>query len=91
MNPLGGSEKLITPFWADVDTSNGGGKVEYTESNSLTLLAKASAQINSAFDFPVGSEFSATSVFFATWEKVRYHGSMDDKVMKFKWCGFICT
>ena len=85
-DPLGGSQRFIAPFWADVDTTHGG-KVEYTQSVSPTLLAKANAQINNAF--PTAPEFSATNMFFVTWEEVRYYrdGSTIDKVMKFNWYG----
>ena len=58
--------------------------MEYTQSTSPTLLAKANAQINNAF--PTEPEFSATRLFFVTWEQVKYYGSTDDKVMKFNWC-----
>ena len=67
--PLGSRKRLIAPFWADVDTRNGG-DVWYRETTNSTLLQMVSEEIRTVF--PEQHKFQATWGFIATWSNVAF-------------------
>ena len=46
--PLSGTNKIIAPYWADVDT-RGSGQVFYRQTADPSLLARATSEIRTAF------------------------------------------
>ena len=78
--PLGGENKIISVFWADVDTRGGAGKVWYEESTNTNNLNKAASDIKAAFPSVVPSNFEVTHLFIVTWEDVGYYNQKKDKV-----------
>ena len=46
--PLGDSRRLVAPFWADVDTRNGG-QVFYRETTDSQLLKRATNDVSATF------------------------------------------
>ncbi|XP_074631718.1 sushi domain-containing protein 2-like [Acropora palmata] len=70
--PLGDGRRLIAPFWADVDTTNGG-NVSYRESTDIVLLQRATGDVRRAFI--AQHKFTATWIFIATWERVAFYGA----------------
>ena len=78
--PLGDQRRLISPFWGDVDTRNGG-VVSYRESTDTALLQRATKDIRRAF--VRHQKFTATWIFIATWDRVAFYGAsglMQNKV-----------
>ena len=67
--PLESRKRLIAPFWADVDTTNGG-DIWYRETTNSTLLQMVSQEISTVF--PEQHKFQATWVFIATWSNVAF-------------------
>ena len=80
------ANKIITPFWADVDINNGG-DICYRESSSTADISKATQIIRSLY--PTLTSFSAKAVFVATWKDVHFFGSEVEKVNYFKMLSFI--
>ncbi|XP_022783567.1 sushi domain-containing protein 2-like isoform X2 [Stylophora pistillata] len=70
--PLGNDRRLVAPFWADVDTRNGG-QVFYRETTDLQLLKRATNDVTAAF--VDHRKFKATWLFVATWYKVAFYGA----------------
>ncbi|XP_035685252.1 sushi domain-containing protein 2-like [Branchiostoma floridae] len=68
--------RLIAPYWADVDTEEGG-HVMYRETTDSGLLERATVDITAAF--PQLPDFRATWVFIATWHDVAYYGTRSHK------------
>ncbi|XP_076071661.1 protein mesh-like [Mytilus galloprovincialis] len=81
--PLDSRRRLVAPYWADIDTRNGG-IVWYRESTNLTLLTKASDEIQVIF--AEHYNFRAAWMFIATWDNVAFYGA--DSVGKQKRCTF---
>ena len=71
--PLGDNRRLISPFWGDVDTRNGG-TVLYRESIDPVLLDRATKDIRRAF--LNHQRFSASWIFIATWDRVAFYGAV---------------
>ena len=78
---MDGNRKIITPFWADADTSGDGGVVWYGESIHPPSLIRAATEIKQAFPNFVPSTFEVTNLFIATWENVGYYNMKKDKVL----------
>ncbi len=74
--PLTGGQKLIAPFWADVDTG-GTGTVWFRTTTDSGLLARARDEVTAFFD---QDDFSPAYLFVATWDHVGYYSSRTDKV-----------
>jgi hypothetical protein len=70
--PLGGDRRLIAPFWADVDTTNGG-VVYYRETQDLAIRTRASEEIRKYFVRQ--RRFLAKWVMIVTWLNVARFGS----------------
>ena len=75
--PLSGSQKIIAPYWADVDI-NGTGEIFYRESTDPSLLARASREIQKALSMTKNIEIK--SLLIATWNAVGYYYLNTDKV-----------
>ena len=76
--PLSGTQQIIVPYWADVDT-RGTGQILYRQSTDPSLLARASREIQNAF--PSSQNISITSLLIATWDEVGYYFQKSDKVL----------
>ena len=77
--PLGDQRRLISPFWGDVDTRNGG-TVSYRESADPVLLQQATNDVRRAF--LAHEKFSATWIFIATWDRVAFFGATESAKSK---------
>ena len=70
--PLSDQRRIIAPFWADVNTRNGG-TISYRQTTDPVLLQRATDDVRRAFlDH---QRFLATWIFIATWERVAFHGA----------------
>ncbi|XP_069773131.1 nidogen-2 isoform X2 [Narcine bancroftii] len=58
---------VIAPYLADIDTSNGRGRIYYREDHSSDILVRAGQEIRRAFP---QSSIAPTTTFIATWENV---------------------
>ena len=74
---LTGTDKIIAPYWSDVDT-RGTGNVYYRQTTDPSLLARASSEIRAAY--PVSQSLIITTLFIATWDGVGYYNQHTDKV-----------
>ncbi|XP_041108807.1 nidogen-1 [Polyodon spathula] len=61
----------IAPFLADLDTSDGVGKVYFREDSNPEALRLSAEHINRGF--PEDDKFNPTHTFIATWEDVAAH------------------
>lgn len=59
----------IAPFLADIDTSQGRGRVLYREDTSPEVLGLAARYVRAGFP-RAAAHFSPTHAFLATWEQV---------------------
>ena len=75
--PLSGSDQIIAPYWADVDT-RGIGQIFYRQSTDPSLLSRASSEIQSAF--PSSKNILINNLLIATWVDVGYYYHRYDKV-----------
>ena len=57
---------MIAPYWADVDTKLGSGRVYYRNTASSTERRRAGRLISSAYR----TSFSPTSLYIVTWYRV---------------------
>lgn len=70
--PLSDKRRIIAPFWGDVDTNNGG-TIWYRQSTDPALRQRATDDVRRAFlDH---TEFRATWIFIATWDRVAFYGA----------------
>ena len=75
--PLSGTQQIIAPYWADVDT-RGTGQILYRQSTDPSLLARATKEIREAF--PSSEILMITNLLIATWVDVGYYYQKIDKV-----------
>ena len=75
--PLSGTDQIIAPYWADVDT-RGTGQIFYRQSTDPSLLARTENEIRRAF--PMSQNVTITNLLIATWDAVGYYLFNDDKV-----------
>jgi len=75
--PLAGSQEIIAPYWADVDT-RGTGTIWYRETTDPDLLERADNEIRQAF--PTLLRYASEFLFIATWDHVGYYARATDKV-----------
>ena len=76
--PLSGSNKIIAPYWADVDT-RGTGDIYYRQTTDPSLLARATSEIRTAFPRSLNNTIS--NLLIATWDRVGYYYRNTDKVI----------
>ncbi|CAB4011539.1 coiled-coil domain-containing 47-like, partial [Paramuricea clavata] len=69
--PLGSNRRIIAPFWADVDTRNGG-VVYYRETQDLAIRTRVSEEIRKYFVRQ--RRFSAKWVLIVSWLNVARYG-----------------
>ena len=69
--PLNNSIPLIAPFWDDVDIRRFG-NIFYRETSNTTLLQRARDQLQELF--PSSGNFTPTTLFIATWDRVAQLG-----------------
>ncbi|XP_054773314.2 sushi domain-containing protein 2-like [Lytechinus pictus] len=79
--PLDDNRRLLTPFWADVDTRNGGA-ISYREvlrfGQDDELFVEADAIIRSSF--VEMRDFVSSWLYITTWDQVAFYGSRDDSI-----------
>ena len=75
--PLSGTDKVIAPYWADVDT-RGSGDIYYRQTTDPSLLARATSEIRAVFS--MSQNVTITSLLIVTWNKVGYYYVKSDKV-----------
>ena len=73
------NRRLISPFWGDMDTRNGGTAL-YRESIDPVLLDRATKDVRRAF--LNHQRFSASWIFIATWDRVAFFGADGDSKNK---------
>ena len=71
------SQKLIAPYWADVDT-RGTGTIWYRETTDPDVLERADNEIGQAF--PTLSGYASEFLFIATWDHVGHSQQATDRV-----------
>ena len=74
--PLSGNQRVIAPYWADVDT-RGTGTVWFRITTNSSLLARARDEIAA---FVNQEDFSPAYLFIATWDHVGYYNRRTDRV-----------
>ena len=77
--PLNKNNRIIAPYWADVDTRRGG-TIYYRQTTDPSLLARATSEIRAVF--PMSQNVTITNLLVATWDRVGYYRSSQnsDKV-----------
>ena len=75
--PLNGTNKIIAPYWADVDIT-GTGNIYYRQTTDSSLLARATSEIRAAFS--MSQNFMAKHLLIVTWNAVGYYYRNTDKV-----------
>jgi hypothetical protein len=68
---------MIAPFWADINTRNGG-NIYYRETTDSELQDKAAIEVRLAY--PNLSSFSAGWLFIATWDQVAFFGTCNSNL-----------
>ena len=68
--PLRGTDKIIAPYWADVDT-RGTGDIFYRQTTDPSLLARATSEIRGAFSFH--QDETIQNLLIVTWSKVSHY------------------
>ena len=69
--PLNNNIPLIAPFWDDVDIRRFG-NIFYRQTSNVTLLQTARDQLQNLF--PSSDNFTPTTLFIATWDRVAQFG-----------------
>ena len=75
--PLSGTNKIIAPYWGDVDT-RGTGQIFYRQTNDPNLLDSVLRQIQATY--PLSPNVTITNLFIATWDAVGYYYMGTDQV-----------
>jgi len=70
------SRPIIAPYWADVDTRSGSGRVYHGETTSSSLRSRAAGLVRRIYR----TSFYPTHLFIATWKRVGYYYRHTDKV-----------
>jgi len=76
--PLSGNNKIIAPYWADVDTRRTG-NVYYRQTTDPSLLMRTTSEIRAAY--PRSLNTTISNLLIATWDKVGYYSMNSDKVI----------
>ena len=75
--PLSGTQQIIAPYWADVDTRRTG-QILYRQTTNATLIARTTNEIRASF--PLSENVTIQSLLIATWSSVGYYSLNFDKV-----------
>ena len=67
---------IIAPFWADVDTRSGSGRVYYKQTTSIALRSRVARRVQMVY----GENFTPTHLFIATWYRVGYYNRHMNRV-----------
>ena len=67
---------MIAPYWADVDTRVGSGRVYYRESASSSDRTRASSIVRITYS----TNFMPKRVFIVTWTRVGYYSRHQNRV-----------
>ena len=67
--PFTRGNPMIAPYWADVDTRSGPGRVYYGTTTNRNLLKRAKFEVEST----QRRIFNPTRIFVATWNNVGYY------------------
>ena len=70
---------LFTPFWGDIDTTNGGNCLYREETEDSEALAMADNVIRSTFVHQ--QDFSSTWLYIVTWDQVPFFGSTSPQIV----------
>ena len=71
------AQRIIAPYWADVDT-RGSGNIYYRQTTDPDLLARATTEIRA--NFPNAQKITIRNLLIATWDEVGYYYYGHDKV-----------
>ncbi|XP_065894677.1 sushi, nidogen and EGF-like domain-containing protein 1 [Dysidea avara] len=71
--PLSGDDRIIAPYWADVDTRDTG-HIYYRQTTKPNLLARASSEISALFP-----NVDIMHLLIVTWDSVGYYVRNTDK------------
>ena len=77
---------MIAPYWADVDTRSGPGRVYYGSTSNRNLLKRAKFEVEST----QRRYFNPTRIFVATWNNVGYYNRHYNLVSLCKHVPFFC-
>ena len=80
--PLNGTDKIIAPYWADVDIRRIG-NIYYRQTTDPNLLARATSEIRAAFSD--SENISITDLLIATWSNVGYYNDRNNDQVIQKW------
>ena len=72
---------IIAPYWADIDTRSGSGRVYYGETTSSSLRSRAAGLVRRIYQV----SFSPTHLFIATWYNVGYYNRHTNRVINSCW------
>ena len=75
--PLYGSDRIIAPYWADVDI-RGAGRIYYRQTSDPNLLDRATSEIRQTSS--MSENITVTNLLIATWNNVGYYYRNSDKV-----------
>ena len=75
--PLLESDRIVAPYWADVDT-RGSGIIYYRQTSDPNLLDRATSEIRQKFS--MSENITVTNLLIATWNNVGYYNQNSDKV-----------
>ena len=67
---------IIAPYWADVDTRSGSGRVYYKQTTSIALRSRVARRVQMVY----GENFTPTHLFIATWYHVGYYNRHMNRV-----------
>ena len=79
--PYRSIKPIIAPYWADIDTRSGSGRVYYGETTSSSLRSRAAALVRRIYQV----SFSPTHLFIATWYNVGYYNRHTNRVINSCW------
>lgn len=84
--PLGDGRRLLTPFWGDVDTRNGGA-ISYREvlrfDQDDELFVEADRIIKESFIEM--RDFVSSWMYIATWDRVAFYNPDDPSIVSTLW------
>eukprot|EP00057_Strongylocentrotus_purpuratus_P019877 XP_011674351.1 PREDICTED: sushi, nidogen and EGF-like domain-containing protein 1 [Strongylocentrotus purpuratus] len=79
--PLDDGRRLLTPFWADIDTRNGGTLsyrqvLRYAQNDGIFLAADGIIRAS----FVDMRDFVSSWMYIATWDSVSFYGASDTSI-----------